>query len=80
MPLHNLEILQASQDLVLNLELDLHTVLGSFLDGERVRFEILYLAWVAKVNDDIRTTFDLVTVNFYPKKMFIASNTSRPKD
>jgi len=78
-PLHDLEILQAGQDLVLNLELDLHAILGSFLDGEGVRFEILHLARVAKVNDDVRTTFDLATVNVCSKEL-TRSNTSRPKD
>ena len=68
-PLHDLEIFQACQDLVLNLEVDLHAIFGSFLDGEGLRFEILQLAWVTKVNDDVRTTFDLTTVNVCEKEL-----------
>jgi hypothetical protein len=64
-----LEILQAGQDLVLNFELDLHAELRAFLDGEGLRLEILKLTLMAKVDDDVRTTFDLVAVNVCPKEL-----------
>jgi hypothetical protein len=48
--------------LVLNLEPDFHAELCSFLDGKGFGFESFQLARLAKVDDDIRATFDLEKV------------------
>lgn len=78
-PLHDLEVLQAGQDLVLDLELDLHTILSAFLDCERRRFKVLQLAGMAEVDDDVRTTFDLATVNEYCNQISLQAIPQDPK-
>jgi hypothetical protein len=60
--LHDLEILHARQNLVLDLELDLHAELGTLFNREGLGFESLQLARLAQVDNDIWTTLDLKKV------------------
>jgi hypothetical protein len=59
--LDNLEIFQASQDLMLNLELGLHAESSALLDGEGFALERLDSTRGPQVNDDVFSTFDLKT-------------------
>ena len=58
-PLHTLHILQAAQDIMLDLEDGLHVELRAFLDGEWLALEFLERARCGQVDDDAGATFDL---------------------
>lgn len=60
--LDNLEILQAGQDLMLDFELNLHAVLGAFLDGEWLGLECFELTRVTEIDDDVWAAVDLEIV------------------
>jgi hypothetical protein len=60
--LHDLEILQSGKNLVLDLELDFHAILGTFLDGERLRLERLDRTWRAKIDCDVWSALDLLVI------------------
>jgi hypothetical protein len=57
--LDNLNILHTREDLVLDLESDLHSIRGVLFDDERLRFEGLELARFADIDDNIGTPLDL---------------------
>lgn len=54
-----LQVLEASQDLVLHLELGLHAETSALLDGEGLLLELLEGAGSAQVDDDVLTALDL---------------------
>ena len=59
--LHNLEILQAREDFMLNLEGSLHAELGALLDCERFVLERLDGTRGLQVDDYVWSSFDLET-------------------
>ena len=54
----HLEVLEASQDLVLDLELCLHAERSALFDCERLALESVHRARGPQVDDDVRATFD----------------------
>lgn len=55
---HDLEVLQTTQHLVLDLEADLHAELGSLLDDEGLCFERFDASGGTEVDDDFRSACD----------------------
>jgi hypothetical protein len=80
MALHNLEILQTRENLVLDLELDFHAVLGALLDGEWLRLKRLNRTRRAKINRDVRSTLDLLAVRRSSPTFGVCDLTSRPRE
>ena len=60
-PGHLLEVLEAGEDLMLDLELDLHAELGTLLDDEGLALKLLDGAGGPEVDDDVGAAFDLET-------------------
>lgn len=58
-PLDYLQVLQATQDLMLDFEYSLHPELGGFLDREGLVLETLQGAGGGEIDCDIRTAFHL---------------------
>ena len=63
-PLRNLQILESAQHIMLHNEVGLHAELGSFLDGERFRFERFDGAWGGQINGDVGAPFDFKSERF----------------
>ena len=59
-PLHDLNVLQARKDLMLDLEGGLHAELRAFFDGVGLVLERLERAGLLQVYDDVRPAFDLL--------------------
>lgn len=57
--LHNLDVLQAGEHLVLDLEGDLHAERGAFLDGERFLCKSLNRGSILQIDNDIVAAVDL---------------------
>lgn len=60
LPFDLLDILQARQDLVLDLEFRLHSVCTTFLDDEGLLLQLFDRAGLGQVNNNRRATFDFL--------------------
>lgn len=57
-PLHNLHILQTTEDLMLHLEAHFHAEHAALLDREGVVLEVFESAGLLEVDDDVGAAFD----------------------
>lgn len=58
-PLDNLDVLEARQDLVLDLEDGLHAELGTLLDREGLLLQVIDRAGSRQINDNVGPALDL---------------------
>lgn len=58
LPLHNLQVLQTAQHLVVHLEHDLDAERGALLDGERLVLEVVERAGRRQLNHHVRPSLD----------------------
>ena len=56
--LNDLEVLETTQDFMLDLEVGLHAELGAFLDNEGLIFERFHAAWRSEVDDEVRAALN----------------------
>lgn len=57
--LYHLQVLKATEDVMLDFEGDLHPELCAFLDAERLLFKCLESTRRRQIDGDIRSSFDL---------------------
>lgn len=62
--LHDLQVLQTAQNLMVDLEGNLDTECGAFLDGEGLVFQSFEGTGGGEIDDDVRTVFHLESERF----------------
>ena len=64
---------------MLNYKIGLHAEVGTFLDRERLAFELLHGARCSKVNGDIGAALDLETERFDDTPAFVGRINSKTR-